>query len=82
MTAETIKQAFKVFGVRQAELARAAGISEAAISRQLSGDLTLSERVQQEAEELLVRRAAEVGARLLAWAERRSRRTSISTANE
>ena len=77
MTRNTIKQALRVFGVTQAELARAVGLSEAAISRQLSGDLLLSEKVRQEAEDLLKGRAAEVGVRLLQWAQR----SNISSSN-
>jgi len=70
MTRDAIKRTLRVLGIRQAELARATGLSEAAISRQLSGDLVLSEKVRREAEELLTRRAAEVGVRLLRWAQR------------
>lgn len=71
MTRETIKEGLRTFGVKQVELARAVGLSEAAISRQLSGDLPLTEAVRQEAEQLLTRRAAEVGKRLLDWVEKR-----------
>ena len=72
MTRDTIKQTLKIFGVTQAELAWATGLSGAAISRQLSGDLMLSEKVQRIAEELLIRRAAEVGVRLLKWTRLRT----------
>ena len=80
MTRQTIKEALRALNITQAELARACGLSEATISRQLSGDLPLSPHVQQEAEELLVRRVAQASARLSAWVQGRlpvSRRGSV-----
>jgi DNA transposition AAA+ family ATPase len=71
MNRETVRQALRTFGVTQVELARAAGLSEAAISRQLSGGLPLTERVTNAAEELLVRRGTQVAGRILDWAELR-----------
>lgn len=69
MTKETLKEALRTFGIGQVELARAAGLSEAAISRQLNGDLRLTKRVVSAAEELLVQRGAEVASRILEWVE-------------
>jgi len=71
MDRQTVKGALKAFGVTQVELARAAGLSEAAISRQLGGGLPLTERVTNAAEELLLQRGAQVAMRILAWVERR-----------
>jgi len=69
MDRQTAREALKAFGVTQAELARAAGLSEAAISRQLSGSLRLTEHVERAAEELLVQRGAQVAGRILDWVE-------------
>jgi len=71
MTRETVRQAFRAFGITQADLARAAGLSEAAVSRQLSGSLHLTERVERAAEELLIVRGAQIAARILDWVDRR-----------
>lgn len=75
MTREQITQALRAFGLTQAELARAAGVSEPTVSRQLAGTLDLSPQVREAAEELLTARAGEVGTRLLDWVEYRRRTT-------
>ena len=69
MSREALRQALMAFGITQVELARAAGLSEAAISRQLHGGLPLTERVTNAAEELLVARGADVAGRILGWVE-------------
>ena len=71
MDRQAVREALRAFGVRQAELARAAGLSEAAISRQLSGGLPLTDRVTNAAEDLLVQRGAQVAGRILDWVELR-----------
>ena len=80
MNAQAIKQALRAFGITQAELARCAGLSEAAISRQLAGDLTLNDRVRDAAEALLVTRGAQVAGRILDWVE--LRRPALGRRNE
>jgi transcriptional regulator with XRE-family HTH domain len=71
MDRETVREALKAFGIAQVELARATGLSEAAISRQLNGGLPLTENVTNAAEELLVERGAQVAGRILNWVELR-----------
>jgi transcriptional regulator with XRE-family HTH domain len=72
MERETLEQGLRVLGISQSDLARAAGLSEAAISRQLNGGLRLSEHVAYTAEELLMQRGAQVAGRLPEWAEQRT----------
>lgn len=50
---------------------RAAGLSEAAISRQLTGGLSLTKHVEDTAGRLLVQRGAEVAGRIIDWVELR-----------
>ena len=71
MNAETIRQSLELLRISQVSLARAAGLSEATISRQLSGDLRLTEHVRRHAAALINRRAAEMTAHIRDWAERR-----------
>ena len=71
MDRQTVKDSLTAFGITQTELARAAGLSEAAISRQLSGSLPITDRVTNAAKELLVQRGVQVVGRLLDWIEPR-----------
>ncbi len=71
MKRETVREALTTFGITQAELAREAGLSEAAISRQLNGGLPLTQHVEQAANDLLTRRGAQVAGRILDWVELR-----------
>jgi DNA transposition AAA+ family ATPase len=66
-----IREGLSAFGVTQLQLARAAGRSEACISRQLSGSLRLTEHVAATAEGLLAQRGAQVAQGILAWVEGR-----------
>jgi len=76
MDRSAIRGALATFGVKQIELARAAGLSEAAISRQLNGSLRLTERVSAAAEDLLAQRGAQVARGILEWVEGRGPVTS------
>ncbi|MBM3501134.1 MAG: hypothetical protein FJX74_20980 [Armatimonadetes bacterium] len=76
MDASAIRGALATFGLKQIELARAAGLSEACISRQLNGGLRLTKRVERAAEDLLVQRGAQVAGRILEWVEGRELGTS------
>jgi len=69
MPREALKGALRAFGISQAELARAAGLSEAAVSRQLSGGLRLTQHVEDTAGRLIVQRGAQVAARMVEWVE-------------
>ena len=80
MDRQTVKEALRAFGVTQTDLARAAGLSEAAISRQLNGGLRLTRQVTNAAEGLLVQRGADVAARILDWVE--FRRFAIARTKE
>jgi hypothetical protein len=53
-------------------LARAAGLSEAAISRQFNGRLRMTGHVTDAAEGLLAQRGAPIAARIVEWAEQRT----------
>jgi len=68
---ETVRQALRKLGITQAELARAAGRSEAAVSRQLNGGLPLTRRVANAAENLVAQRGADAATFILNLAELR-----------
>ncbi len=65
MDGDSLKRSMEIVGLSQVRLAEATGLSEAAISRQLSGDLRLSDHVRRTALRLVRRRAVAIGKRIL-----------------
>ena len=66
MARESIRRSMRVLGITQAEVAEASGLSEAAVSRQFSGELRLSDTVRQTALRLIRERAITLGQEIVA----------------
>ena len=66
MARESIRQSMSILGITQAEVAKASGLSEAAVSRQFSGELRFSDSVRGTALRLIRERAITLGQEILA----------------